>query len=78
MGSIALQVRPPVVKVPVLSKAIVWQEARASRTCAPFSNIPYKSAESFPYTLAREDTLIVVYASYLHNTFFAHELIAVA
>lgn len=58
MGSIALQVRPPVVKVPVLSKAIVWQEARASRTCAPFSNIPYQSAQLLGYTLMREETLI--------------------
>jgi len=56
MGSIALQVRPPVVKVPVLSKAIVWQDARASRTCAPFSNIPYNSYTRWGYTLTREDT----------------------
>nr|GMC64120.1 hypothetical protein Iba_chr02dCG1910 [Ipomoea batatas] len=35
IGSIALHVNSPVVKVPVLSNAIVWQEASASRTCPP-------------------------------------------
>lgn len=42
IGSIALQISFPVVNVPVLSNATVPQEARASNTCPPFSNIPYK------------------------------------
>lgn len=42
IGSIALHINSPVVNVPVLSNAIVWQEASASKTCPPFSNIPYE------------------------------------
>lgn len=40
MGSIALHVNSPVVKVPVLSNAILWQAARASRTWPPLRSIP--------------------------------------
>lgn len=42
IGSIALHINSPVVNVPVLSNAIVWQEASASRTCPPLSKIPYE------------------------------------
>lgn len=42
MGSIALHISFPVVRVPVLSNAMDWQAARASNTCPPFSKIPYR------------------------------------
>lgn len=42
IGSIALHINSPVVNVPVLSNAIVLQEASASRTYPPLSKIPYE------------------------------------
>jgi hypothetical protein len=39
-GMMPVQDRTPVVRVPVLSKAMLVQEARASKTAAPFTRMP--------------------------------------